>query len=90
MADAFDRMHTRLLARLGQEALLRGDAVRAIVEHGVAVTGEYGQVTGFRSFATFRSSDAARVGDAVVVDGKNYVIDGIDIDDGYTTTCVLR
>lgn len=90
MADAFARMHMRLLARLGQEALLRGLPTTAIVEHGVAVTGEYGQVTGFRSFATFKTSDAPRVADAVVVDGKSYVVDGIDTDDGYTTTCVLR
>lgn len=90
MADAFARMHTRLLARLGQEALLRGLPVTAIVEHGVAVTGEYGQVTGFRSFATFPSTAVPRVGDGVRIDAKDYAVDGIESDDGYTTTCVLR
>lgn len=88
--DAFVRMHRRLFARLGREALLRGQATTVILEHGVAVTGELGQVTGFRSFATFPSGDLPRGGDALAVDGKNYVIDGIESDDGYTTHCVLR
>lgn len=90
MADAFTRMHTRLLARLGQEALLRGLPTTVIVEHGVAVTGEYGQVTGYRSFATFPSAAAPKVGDAVVIDGQNHTVDGIESNDGYTVSCVLR
>lgn len=83
-------MHRRLFARLGQEALLRGLPTTVVLEHGVAVTGEYGQVTGFRSFATFPKADAPRVGDALTVDGKGHIVDGIDADDGYTTNCVLR
>lgn len=90
MADAFARMHRRLFARLGQEALLRGLPTTVIIEHGVAVTGEYGQVTGFRSFATIPSADQPRVGNALTVDGKGYIVDGIESDDGYTTHCVLR
>lgn len=90
MADAFERMHQRLFARLGQEALLRGLPTTVILEHGVAVTGEYGQVTGFRSFATLPSEAAPRVGDALVVDAANYVVDGIQGDDGSTTSVILR
>ncbi len=90
MADAFERMHRRLFARLGQEAFLRGLPTTVILEHGVAVTGEYGQVTGYRSFATLPAADAPRVGDALVVDTKNYVIDAIQENDGHTISVVLR
>lgn len=87
---AFARMHQRLFARLGREALLRGEPTRAIVEHGVAVSGEYGQVVAYRSFATLASADAPKAGDSLVIDGKSYIVDSIDADDGYTTSCVLR
>ena len=90
MADAFERMHQRLFARLGQEAFLRGLPVIVILEHGVAVTGEYGEVTAFRSFATLPSDAAPKVGDALVVDLKTYTVDGIQADDGSTTIVVLR
>lgn len=83
-------MHSRLFARLGQEALLRGLPAIVIMEHGVAVTGEYGQVTGYRSFATIPVSAAPKVGDALVVDGKNYVVDAIQENDGHTISVVLR
>lgn len=90
MADAFERMHQRLFARLGQEALLRGLPTVIILEHGVAVTGEYGEVTAFRSFATLPSAAAPKVGDALTSDGKGWIIDGIQADDGSTTSVVLR
>lgn len=170
MADAFARMHRRLFARLGQEALLRGTPLRAgnrdytysrtlqplpapgsvridytsgeeaqqlnddgaggitgdgtgtvdyasgalavtldalpdvdthvvfswaspttlILEHGIAVTGEYGQVTGYRSFATIPAEDAPKVGDTLTVDGTGYVVDAIDANDGHTVSVVLR
>lgn len=90
MADAFERMHRRLFARLGQEAFLRGLPTTVILEHGVAVTGEYGQVTGYRSFATVPASDAPRVGDPLVVDTTNYVVDAIQENDGHTISVVLR
>ena len=90
MADAFERMHQRLFARLGQEAFLRGLPVIVILEHGVAVTGEYGQVAGYRSFATLPADPLPKVGDALVVDAANYVVDGIQGDDGSTTSVILR
>ncbi len=90
MADAFERMHSRLFARLGREALLRGLPTVVILEHGVAVTGEYGAVAGYRSFATIPNAAAPKVGDALVVDARTYAVDGINENDGYTTTVVLR
>ncbi len=83
-------MHSRLFARLGQEALLRGLPTTVILEHGVAVTGEYGQVTGYRSFATIPAVESPKVGDALVVDTKNYVVDAIQENDGHTISVVLR
>lgn len=83
-------MHRRLFARLGQEALLRGMATTVILEHGVAVTGEYGQVTGYRSFATIPAEDAPKVGDALVVGATTYAVDAIDANDGHTVSVVLR
>jgi len=83
-------MHSRLFARLGQEALLRGLPVIVILEHGVAVTGEYGQVTGYRSFATIPAAESPKVGDPLVVDTKNYVVDAIQENDGHTISVVLR
>ena len=90
MADAFARMHRRLFARLGQEALLRGLPTEVILQHGVAVTGEYGQVTGYRSFATIPVAAAPKVGDALTVDGQGYIVDAIDANDGHTVSVVLR
>jgi hypothetical protein len=90
MVDAFTRMHSRLLARLGQEALLRGLPVIATLDHGVAVTGQYGEITGYRSFATLHSAESPKVGDALTIAGKSWIIDAIDQDDGYTVNVVLR
>ena len=90
MANAFERMHQRLFARLGQEALLRGLSTQAIVEHGVAVTGEYGQVSGYRSFATLPVDPLPKIGDALVVDAVTYTVDGINENDGHTVSVVLR
>lgn len=90
MADAFARMHQRLFARLGREAFLRGLPTTAILEHGVAVTGEYGQVTGYRSFATLPVDPLPKVGDAMVVDAKTYTVDAIQENDGHTVSVVLR
>lgn len=91
MSDPFVRMTNRLFARLGVEAVLRGATpTRAILSHGVALTGEYGQVTAHRSMASLPSGDAPRVGDALEAQGTNYVIDAIERDDGYTADCILR
>jgi hypothetical protein len=83
-------MHRRLFARLGQEALLRGVATTVIVEHGVAVTGEYGQVSGYRSFATIPAAAAPKVGDTLVVGAVTYTVDAIQENDGHTASVVLR
>ena len=92
MADAFERMHARLMSskHFGHEALLRGLPVVADVDHGIALLGEYGEVVGRRSIADFPSAAEPKQGDAFVFKSKNYVIDSIEQDDSYTVRCVLR
>ncbi len=90
MVDAFARMHARLFARLGQEALLRGQPTAALIEHGVEIIGEYGQIAGFRSVATLPVASEPKKGDALTVEGKTWILDAVDKNDGYTTDWVLR
>lgn len=90
MEDAFERMHRRLFARLGQEALLRGAPTTAILEHGIAIAGEYGEVTGYRSAATLPTADNPRPGDVLVVDGKTWTIDSLQGNDGSSVDVMLR
>jgi hypothetical protein len=85
-SDPFARMSDRLLARLGGEAVLRGSVpCNANVEHGVAVTGEYGEVTSYRTLVHIQSALNPRSGDTLVVSGTNYTLDTKESDDGYTT-----
>lgn len=89
-ADPFARMQTRLFARLGREAVLRGLPTTAILEHGVAISGEYGQVTGYRTLATLPAGDTPRQGDPLIIDGKSWTIDSILANDGYSIEVILR
>lgn len=96
MADPFARMHGSLMARLSTQALrneaatLRGGPVTVSLEHGVAMYGEAGEVTAYRSIATIPKGAAPAVGDALIVGMASYVIDGIDADNGYVVRVVLR
>ena len=69
---------------------MRGLPTRVIIEHGIAVTGEYGNVTGYRSFATIPAAMAPKVGDALFSDGKSWIVDGLEANDGDTVSVVLR
>ncbi|XZG69243.1 head-tail joining protein [Chitinibacteraceae bacterium HSL-7] len=90
-SDPFTRMAGRLLDVLGQPAVLRGEvATRAALEHGVLVYGEYGQLTGTVSVATLPSSVAARQHDTLAVDGKSYVLDRLERNDGLTVRYIVR
>lgn len=84
MGDPFARMHDRLLSHLGSEAVLRGTTpCRVNVEHGVAVTGEYGEVVGHRTLVHIQSSLQPRSGDALAVGTKTYALDSLESDDSY-------
>jgi hypothetical protein len=94
----FSRLADRLMARLGDEAVLRGESItpprRANVEHGVQV--EHGDTTMVRSVATMPRSYAAKRGDTLSLTDDtgavtNYVVDSPPItDDGYLQRFVVR
>lgn len=86
----FARMTQRIFARLGQEATLRGLPTQVILEHGVAMTGEYGEISAFRTVATLPAGDAPRLGDPLLIDGKLWTVDAILANDGYSIEVVLR
>lgn len=88
----FQRATERLLARLGEEALLRGTvACRVHIEHGVEVQGTHGEVTVATAVATMFKALAPRQGDALVVGGTTYAVDSPPFaDNGATVRVVLR
>lgn len=92
--DPFARMQDRLHARLGSEAVLRGEPCLATLEHGVAILGEHGEVVAFRTVASIRGGPTPRQGDTLVVklEGggtKSYTIDALQGNDGYSSSCIL-
>jgi len=97
---AFERLHTRLLAHLGEEALFHGARHKIPVQHGVEVAQGEGDVAYTRSVATIPSSLAPRAGDTLAIgtfdlDGnftatKSYTLDGpAYTDNGYVAKFVL-
>lgn len=90
MSDiAFARMHRRLFARLGREALLRGVATPVIIDRDVDIFGEHGEIVGRRDTATIPSEALPKKGDALTVDGRSYLIDSRIEDDGHAAVCIL-
>jgi hypothetical protein len=97
----FTRLTERLLARMGEEALLRGTVqCRAHIEHGVEVQGSHGEVAFERVVATLQKSLLPRQGDTLAI-GKtiddvwtpeaSYVVDSPPFaDNGYTVRVVVR
>ena len=64
----FTRLTERLLARMGEEALLRGAVqCRVHIEHGVEVQGSHGEVAFERVVATMLKSLDPRKGDTIEV-----------------------
>lgn len=96
----FQRAAKSILARLGSDALLRGEVVaparRAHVEHGVHVTDN--DATYVRSVSTTLKGDNARNGDTLVfvdeqgiaVAGESYVIEKVLEDNGFTVRHIVR
>lgn len=96
--SVFARMHERLFARLGEEAVLRGSVpCRVNIEHGVVIQYEIGdakfhqsEVAATVSVANIETKHAPKPGDALQVGAKIYVIDAIAADNGFMARCVLR
>lgn len=90
MEDPFAKMNKGLFARIGQDAVLRGsEPVRAIIEHSVALTGEYGQVVSRRDVADMPSDAAPKSRDTLQIGAQVRTIDTILEDDGLSVRCVL-
>lgn len=92
--DPFARMHSRLLARLGQEAVFHGESIKVGFEQGVAVTGEYGEVTAFRDMAEIPVELVPKAGETITIrikgSDKEYVLDAMEKSDGYMSRFFLR
>lgn len=66
-------------------------AVRLIIDEGVVRLGEYGQVIGQVTVASFKVPQWRPLpGDVVTVDGLARKVDDLDSDDGYVAKAVLH
>jgi hypothetical protein len=86
----FQRMTERALATLGEPAVLRGEIVdpprRVNVEHGVELTGLYGEVTAIRTVATIMNADLPKKGDTLdLTDDQGNITESYKLDVLYTT-----
>lgn len=91
MADPFARMHERLFALLGEEAVLRGNmACQVNIEHDVEVLGTYGEVAARRTLVHVPSWLSPKSGETLVVGAKTYILDGLESDDGYASRFYVR
>lgn len=90
-SDAFARMHLRLFAHYGEEAVLRGaEPVTVVVSENVELLGEDGLVAQVVTTAAFKATDDPRPGDALTVRGQPWKLDRILRGDAHVVECVLR
>jgi hypothetical protein len=88
--DPFAQATARLLARLGVEAVLHDTVpTRALMQYGIDVIGDAGQLAAKVTTATLSTADLARLGDTLVVDGVSYFLDTLHAFDGYSQTYIL-
>lgn len=96
--SAFQRMHERLFAKLGEGAVLRGNVQCLVnIERGVVVDYENGDDKFVQSeyaavvdVANISSAHLPEPGDTLVVGTDSYVIDAIAANNGFMVRCVLR
>lgn len=92
------RMHDRLLARLGEQAVLRGSVnCQANIERGVVIDYEQGddkfQRSEFAAVVDIANLPAIldpKPGDTLTVGVDSYVIDVVAANNGHLARCVLR
>lgn len=93
-STVFTRLTNRILANIGEDAVLRGETVtparKVNIEHGVELTGVYGEVTVLRSVATIANEHNPAVGNTLTVGSVNYKLDALLGDNGYSSRFVLR
>lgn len=94
MLGAFERLGKSVLRRLGQDALLisgrNSTPCRAVIEHGVQVSGGFNDAVYERDVATLAKSVGARTGDRLEHPCGNYILDGMLQDNGATTRYTLQ
>lgn len=90
MADPFEQMAVSIRTCLGVAATTASGSEDIVIEHGVAITGDMGEVTSYRSVASIRKAAGLRVGDHITVGADAYVLDAILKSDGYFVQFVLR
>lgn len=97
-SSVLQRMHDRLFAKIGDEAVLRGTVPCLInIERGVVVDYETGDDKFYRSeyaqtvsVANIPAKHTPKPGDSLTVGAESYTIDAIIADNGYMMRCVLR
>lgn len=97
-ASVFERMHDRLLSRLGEQAVLRlEESCLVNIEYSVVIDYELGDAK-FQQSEYSATVDIANIlkrhapvpGDRLYVGDKSYVIDAIAADNGHMLRCILR
>ncbi len=97
----FTRLTERVLARLGEDALLRGaEGCRVALEHGVEIVGAHSEAVLERTVATMQKAMLPKQGDAlsigaivagVFVAESSWVVDSPPFaDNGYSVRVVVR
>lgn len=90
-AAAFARMHDRLFAHFGEQAVLRmSEPVEAVISSEVQLVGDYAPVPQQITAATLRASVNARQGDRLAVGGQMWELDAQHSGDADVQTWVLR
>jgi len=97
---AFQRLSDRILSRLGEDAILRGDtATRVNIQQKIEVAGEFGEMVLDKTVATIPKNldpsegDTLSVGktvDGTWVEESAYVLDAYIDTNGYTVRYALR
>lgn len=95
--SVFERMHDRLFARLGEQAVLRGTVdCRVNMEYGISVNYEIGddkfvqsETAAVVDVANIQKIHAPKPGDSLTIGVKDYVIDAIAADNGFMCRCIV-
>ncbi|MFT3758433.1 MAG: major capsid protein [Thauera sp.] len=89
---AFARMHDRLFAHFGEQAVLReGECVEAIITENVETVGGYGEVPVLVTTATLRASVQPRKGDPLdIIGGRCWELDAMLRGDARVQEWILR
>ena len=86
MIPIFEKAANSILARLGQDAFLRGtEPCRAQIQYGVEIIDAMNEVATEQIVVTLMKSLNAKRGDSLVVGSKSFVIDSPAFQDNGTT-----